>query len=312
MALGTNHQTTTTGDKFIPEVWADETIAAYKSNLALSNLVRKINHKNQRGDTIHVPKPVRGSANSKASNTQVTLQGDTHNELSISIDQHFEYSVLLEDILMVQAQPSLRRFYTDDAGYALAKKVDTDLHSVGQSLNGGNGTDYTSAVIGGDGSTNYDPGANSGTGNGTSLSDAGIRQVIQSLDDVDAPGDMRSLVIPPVSKNTLLGLSRFTEQAFTGEAGGQNSIRSGKVGNIYGVDVYVSTNAPTITADDGTTNYRVALMMHRDAIVHAEQQSIRTQTQYVQQYLGDLFTADTIYGYNEYRDEAGIPIVVPA
>lgn len=312
MALGSNHQTTTTGDKFIPEVWADETIAAYKSNLVLSNQVRKMNHRNQRGDTIHIPKPVRGSANTKQANTQVTLQGDTHNELSISIDQHWEYSVMIEDILSVQAQPSLRRFYTDDAGYALAKQVDTDLHSVGKSLNGGNGSDYTSAVIGGDGSTNYDPTANTNTGNGSALTDAGIRQVIQSLDDADVPADMRWFVIPPISKNTLLGLSRFTEQAFTGEAGSNNSIRSGMVGEIYGIPVYVSTNCPTITADDTSTQYRVAMMAHRDAIVHVEQQAIRTQTQYQQQYLGDLFTADTIYGYNEYRDEAGIPMVVPA
>ena len=41
---------------------------------------------------------------------------------------HFEYSRLIEDIVSVQADDSLRAFYTDDAGYALAKKVDTFLH----------------------------------------------------------------------------------------------------------------------------------------------------------------------------------------
>lgn len=30
MALGTNHVTKTTADKFIPEIWSDEIIAAYK------------------------------------------------------------------------------------------------------------------------------------------------------------------------------------------------------------------------------------------------------------------------------------------
>ena len=44
----------------------------------------------------------------------------------------------------------------------------------------------------------------------------------------------------------------------------------------------------------------------------AEQMSVRSQTQYIQQYLGNLFTADTIYGTAELRDTAGLAIVVPA
>ena len=59
MALGSNHQTTTTGATFIPELWSDEVIAGYKKNLVLGNLVTKINHAGKKGDTIHIPKPVR-------------------------------------------------------------------------------------------------------------------------------------------------------------------------------------------------------------------------------------------------------------
>jgi hypothetical protein len=40
--------------------------------------------------------------------------------------------------------------------------------------------------------------------------------------------------------------------------------------------------------------------------------SVRSQTQYKQEYLGDLFTADTIYGVGELRDDAGLAFVVPA
>ena len=40
---------------------------------------------------------------------------------------HFEYSRFIEDIVEVQALNSLRQFYTEDAGYQLALKVDTDL-----------------------------------------------------------------------------------------------------------------------------------------------------------------------------------------
>ena len=133
----TNNQTVTTGAQFIPEIWSDETIAAYKSNLVVANLVTRLNHKGKKGDTIHIPTPVRGSATIKAANTKVTIQGDTHNTTNLSIDKHYEYSVLIEDITEVQALSSLRKFYTDDAGYALAKQVDTDLLNLTEGLQGG-------------------------------------------------------------------------------------------------------------------------------------------------------------------------------
>ena len=134
MALGSNHQTTTTAANFIPELWSDEVIAGYKKNLVLGNVVTKINHNGKKGDTIHIPAPVRGSANVKSANSQVTLQGDTHSTVNLSIDKHYEYSVVIEDITEVQALSSLRRFYTDDAGYALATQVDTDLFVQSESL----------------------------------------------------------------------------------------------------------------------------------------------------------------------------------
>lgn len=133
-AIGTNHQTVTTGATFIPEIWSDETIAAYKSNLVVANLVTRLNHKGKKGDTINIPTPVRGSATAKAANTAVKIQSDTHNNTALSINKHYEYSVLIEDITEVQALSSLRKFYTDDAGYSLAKQVDTDLVTLWEGL----------------------------------------------------------------------------------------------------------------------------------------------------------------------------------
>ena len=45
MGLGTNHSTVTTAANFIPEMWENETIAAYKRQVVLGNLVTKINFK---------------------------------------------------------------------------------------------------------------------------------------------------------------------------------------------------------------------------------------------------------------------------
>ena len=49
MALGTNHVTKTTADKFIPEIWSDEIVAAYKQNLVAANLFSKMSFKGKKG-----------------------------------------------------------------------------------------------------------------------------------------------------------------------------------------------------------------------------------------------------------------------
>jgi len=302
----TNSIDVTDGANFIPEVWSDDVIAGYKKHLVLAALVARINHKGRKGDIIHLPAPVRGAASAKAANNVVTLVTSTANEVQVLLNKHYEYSFVVEDILEVQGMASLRRFYTDDAGYALATQTDSDIRDLAATWN--SGTAYSGAVIGSDGSTAYDA---SGAGNGAALTDAGLRRVIQTLDDNDVPMRDRYLVIPPIEKRRLLGITRFTEQAFTGEAGASNSIRNGLVGDVYGIPVYVSTNIATIESLNSIP-FRVALLFQKDALVLAEQMGVRTQAQYKQEALGTLVTADRLYGTKTLRAEGARAIVVPS
>ena len=303
MAYPTPQVTNTTAATFIPEIWSDEIIAAYKKNLVLANIVMKMNFKGKKGDAVHIPAPTRGSASAKAASTAVTLIADTETEIKVDINKHFEYSRFIEDIVEAQALNSLRQFYTSDAGYALAKQVDTSLIQLGRAFNGATvGTnDYATATatskafIGGDGTTAY----NSSTSNASALTDAAIRRTIQRLDDNDTPMDNRFFLIPPSSRNTLMGLSRYTEQAFVGNG---NAIRTGEIGNLYGIPVFTSSNADT-GAGNSTTD-RICLMGHKDAMVLVEQIGIRSQTQYKQDYLATLFTSDTLYGVAALRAAA--------
>ncbi len=310
MALGTNHMTTTTHANFIPELWSDEVIAAYKKNLVLANLVTRMDHKGKKGDVVHIPTPTRGAASAKSTTAQaqVTLITATEGKVDISIDKHYEYSRLIEDILDVQGLSSMRSFYTDDAGYALSTQVDTDLWTEAYNLQGGDGvaTNFGDKAYNGDGTTFFVAASDTAV----ALTDAGIRTIIQVLDDSDVPMSDRFLVVPPVEKKNLTGIARYTEQAFVGEGAGSSTIRTGLIGDIYGIPVYVSTNAPTDTA--GSQDTRACLLGHRSCLVLVEQLGVRTQTQYKQEYLADLMTADTIYGTGELRDAAGIVIAVPA
>jgi hypothetical protein len=343
MALGTNGTTITTSANFIPEQWSDEVIAAYKQKLVLGNLVTRMSFKGKKGDTLHLPVPARGTASAKAANTQVTLIADTAGVVDVAIDKWFEYSKLYEDMAEMQALASMRQFYTGDAGYALSRQIDRNLQLLGATFNGGaitatGTTSYEKGVIGGDGSTLFSGAAGSGVGNGTALTDAGIRKVIQGLEDSDINSAELNFVIPPVEAAVLRGIARFTEQAFVGSG---DVIKTGRLGNLYGVEVFTSTNCPWIHVDSGTstqavlfsstdhvtgvdelgmtvtvsgtiTKYRACLMFHKDAMVLAEQQGIRTQSQYKQEYLGTLVTSDTIYGVKELRDYAAKAVIVPA
>lgn len=300
-----NSVTSTTAATFIPEIWSDEIIAAYKKNLVLANLVKRMNFKGKKGDTVHIPAPTRGSANAKVATDAVTLIAATETEVQVSINKHYEYSRLIEDIVEVQALTSLRSFYTEDAGYALARQIDTDLVQLGRAFNGATvGTnDYatsntsTKAFIGSDGTTAY----NSTTSNAAALTDAAIRRTIQRLDDNDVPMDGRFFIIPPSSRNTLMGLARYTEQAFVGDG---NAIRNGEIGNLYGIPVFVTSNADYGAGNSGAD--RICLMGHRDSMVLVEQMGIRSQTQYKQEYLANLLTADTLYGVKALRTAATV------
>lgn len=312
MALGTDHVTNTTAATFIPEIWSDEIVAAYQSNLVLANLVKKMSHAGKKGDTIHIPKPTRGTASAKAASSQVTLIAATESEVSVSINKHYEYSRLIEDITDVQAQPSLRQFYTQDAGYALAKQVDDDLFALGKSLGDSDGADWVHS------NSFYIDGANGlaayavDTVAPTDLfTDLAFRDAVQQLDDADVPMDGRFIVIPPSVRNTIMGIDRYNSSDFVDGRG----VMNGQIGSLYGVDVYVSSNCPVIeTAAQNTAggDVKAAIFGHQDAFVLAEQLGVRTQTQYKQEYLGDLMTADTLYGVQVVRPESAIVIAVNA
>ena len=311
----------TAAGTFIPEIWSDEVIAAYQKNLKLAPLVKRIQMAGKKGDVIHIPKPTRGSASAKAEATAVTIQANLESELTVTVDRHFEYSRLIEDIVEVQALNSLRQFYTEDAGYQLALKVDTDLHSAGTGFGDGGAIVYSGSVA----PTDYQHTGCFFNDNGTTtqytddtlvagddFTDAFFRDMIQKLDDNDVPMEDRCLIIPPATRNAIMGIDRYVSSDFVS---GQ-SVNSGLIGNLYGVDIYVSSNCATIEAAGdntaGTVDTRAALLFHKDAIVMAGQMAVRSQTQDKQEYLSTLYTADTLYGVQVYRPEAGFVLAVPS
>ena len=305
--------------KFVPEIWSDVIIAAYQKNLKMAPLVKRIAMTGKKGDVNHIPKPTGGDANAKAADTAVTIIANTESELTVTINRHFEYSRLIEDIVEVQALSSLRQFYTEDAGYALAVQVDNDLHVAGTGFGDGGAVVFSPAA------TDYQHTGCFFNDNGTTtqytddtlvagdeFTDAFFRDMIQKMDDNNVPMENRYLIIPPATRNAIMGIDRYVSSDFV--SGG--TVNNGLIGNLYGVDVYVSANCRTIEAAGDNTassvDTRAALLFHKDAVVMAEQLAVRSQTQYKQEYLSTLYTADTLYGVQVYRPEAGFVLAVPS
>ena len=285
----------------------------------MAPLVKRIAMNGKKGDVIHIPKPTRGDANAKAADTAVTIIANTESELQVTINRHFEYSRLIEDIVEVQALSSLRQFYTEDAGYSLAVQVDNDLHAAGTGFGDGGAVVFSPAA------TDYQHTGCFFNDNGTTtqytddtlvagdeFTDAFFRDMIQKLDDNNVPMENRNLIIPPATRNAIMGIDRYVSSDFV--SGG--TVNSGLIGNLYGVDVYVSANCRTIEAAADNTassvDTRAAMLFHTDAVVMAEQLAVRSQTQYKQEYLSTLYTADTLYGVQVYRPEAGFVLAVPS
>jgi len=296
MALGSNQQTITTGDVFLPEVWSRETQRATEAALVLTNLVTRMDEDvADGGDKIHRPKVSNITAYAKAANTQVTLNAPTESEFTMNIDRHFESSYLVEDRLKVQSKYDILDQYSGKAGYAIGQKMDSDLAGLYTSLTQSVGNSTTDLAI------------------------SSIARGLQFLDDANAPQSERVLVIKPAGLNHFRNIGEFMRYDATGRMPGalvsgglptrdgvvEQIGKNGFVGRIFNLDVYMTTN---LVEEAGTSDVVHNLMFHKEAFAMAVQLKPRMQFQYKQEYLGTLATTDALWGYGVYRSEFAVDV----
>jgi len=286
--------TTTTSAVFIPEIWLPEIQAFRRANLVAANRVKNINFVGRAGDVLHIPKLTELTANNKAANTAVSFQSPTETEFTMTIATHKEVSFLIEEITRVQSAYDLRREYTSNGGYVLAKSVDTSILALASSLAGAD------IVVGADGITAYS-GANE-----SDLAAAGVRRMLETLDtrNVDRAG--LSMIVHPSQMNVLLAIDRFTEYQIGGSFAAEQNTR-GLVGQAYGVPVYMTTNVAAGASADWRN-----LLMHRDSVILATQRDVSINADYLVEQIGWAVVMDEIYQASLYRSTEAISFVTPA
>lgn len=275
--------TVTTGAVFIPEVWAADVLRYTRANLVLANLVRRYDADvKSGGDIIHIPRLAEVAARDKSAGTAVTFDAATENEYTITVNKHKYFAFTLEEIAKVQSRTDLREEYTSAAGYALAKAVDSDLAA----LQSGLSQSITA---------------------GAALEDSEVITAIEYLDVANAPRDNRSFVIHPEAMADLRNLDKFTRYDAVGKLGVQDGRANGLVANVYGVDVFMSTN---VVETAGTPNLLKNLMFHKDFAGLAMQQAPKVWAEESVDQLGWKVAMSEIYGLSELRDDHGVVITL--
>lgn len=273
----------TAGSVFRPNVWSKEVLSFVKSNLVLLPLIKHYDADvKSSGQTLEIPNVSAISANLKAQNTVVTLNYNTETKTTITLNKHYESSFVIEDLVKVQSKYDLRSDYTQAAAYAIAEKIDSNL-----------ATDMTTA---------WKTASQAYGAYGTALNDNLILTVNRYLSENKAPRSDRSLVVHPKGESELLAIDKYVRYDALGVGGSENSIINGKIGRIYGIDVFMSQNL--VYLDTATDEYN-HLLFHKEAWAIAMQMEPRTQAQYKQEHLGWLVTVDVLYGHGALRTNFG-------
>lgn len=273
----------TAGNVFRPNVWSKEVLMFVKSNLVLLPLIKHYDREVQSmGQTVEIPNVSAISANLKSQNTVVTLNYVTETKTTITINKHYESSFLVEDILATQSNYSTRSDYTSAAAYAISEKVDSNIAA-----------DMTTA---------WKTASQTVGTYGSTITDAMILAVNRYLTENKAPRTDRSIVVHPKGEAEMLAIDKFVRYDALGQPTASNPINTGKIGQVYGAQVFVSQNL--VYLDTATDEYN-SLMFHKESFAIAMQTSPRTQASYKQEYLGWLVTVDVLYGLAGLRGNFG-------
>ena len=283
MALGSDQITGTTLANWRPNVWSQEVLRARESNLVLANLVKRYDRDiKSKGQTVEIPNLSNLAANAKVANTQVTLNAPTETKTTITINQHFESSVLVEDFADAQSAYDTHAEYREKTGYAIAEKIDNFI-AVNMEA------DFTQTV---------------GT-YGTPLTYDVFLDAKEDLDEAKAPLTERYLVVTPHGHRDMLSVDEFIRYDAMGASGQPSAIKTGKVGTILGSEVYMSQNL-VVTAGTPTENNN--LYFHREAYALAVQKQPKTEMQRKTEYLGDLIVTSALWGGDVLRVDHGVVV----
>ena len=269
--------TNTTDQHFIPEIWSDGIYKFFERKTVFRGLIEDYSAlvgSKGFGDVVHVPEISLISASDKSAGSDVSYDATATTETQLSLNKHKYVAKLFEDITLIQAEADLVEKYTRMMGEALARQVDADIWS---ELDGLNASQALSAD--------------------DTLTAAVFESALATLGENDIPymdGECAMVVNPTLFADILNPSAGIAQYFIRNDAVGEGNrgLRSGMVGSLYGIDVYMSNTVSTA----GTSSTIAGAIFHKSAAVCAIQSDVRVQSEYSIDALGTKIVADMLYG----------------
>ena len=269
--------TVTTEQHFIPEIWADGIYKYFERKSVFRGLVDDysalVSGKGY-GDAINVPEMSIITATAKSAGADVAYDATATTTTQLALNKHKYVAKLFEDIALIQSEADLVAKYSRMMGEALARQVDADIWA---ELDGLNQSQDLSAD--------------------NTLTAGVFESVLATLGENDIPymdGECSMVVNPTLFADILNPSGGIAQYFIRNDAVGEGNrgLRSGMVGSLYGIDVYMS-NTVSSSGTDGTV---AGAVFHKSACVFASQQEVRVQSEYSIDALGTKLVSDLLYG----------------
>lgn len=208
-----------------PEFYAQEALIQLWKALGMAGRVHRGAERernaagNQKGDTVNMKRPTKFTAAEHVVGTGTTTQDVVGENIAIVLNQHQEVKYKLTDRELAYTSEQIITDHIGPAAYALADKIDQDLHTLGAKIG-------PKAII-------------------TSIAASAITGPRKVLRNNEVPMDagMIHYLVDAGVEAAFLDLGIFHEARITGDGANQAALMNGSLGQRFGVEVFASQNA---------------------------------------------------------------------
>ena len=282
-----NAVTNTTDQHFIPEIWADGIYKYFERKSVFRGLVDDYSALfagKGYGDVLHIPEMSLISASDKSAGADVSYDATATTETQLTVNKHKYVAKLFEDLTLIQSEADLVEKYSRMMGEALSRQVDADIWTELQSLE-------DSLNLSAD----------------DTLTAGKFEEALATLGEADIPymdGECAMVVNPTLFADILNPSAGMAQYFIRNDAVGEGNrgLRSGLVGSLYGIDVYMSNTVDTANEGGAGANTISGAIFHKSAVAFASQQDVRVQSEYSIDALGTKVVADLLYGVKRIDD----------
>ena len=219
-----------------PEFYANEALMQLYKALGMAGRVHRGAEEerngagNQKGDVINMKRPTKFSSQEHVAGVGSSAQDVVGENVAITLNNHQEVKYKLTDRELAYTSEQIVSDHIVPAAYALADKIDQDLHALGSRVG-------PKAFISGSAGSNFI---------------TGPRKVLRNNEVPMDAGSIHYLVDSGMEA-AFLDLGLFHEARITGEGGNGAALLNGTLGQRFGVEVFASQNADVdVAAMDST------------------------------------------------------------